>query len=332
MPTSSGTHDLLPTDTEWFLSGRSALTGVLEDAMRSKRIRTAALPSWCCESMAAPFLAKGIEVSFYPVSYVNNHLTQDLSDYVGSDLLLVMGYFGMSDAPEVPCDYGGVVVEDVTHSLLCKTWNSRADYRFGSLRKWCGCLTGGFAWNTKQRMYVAKAEVNEHYVGLRTDAMAAKASYIRGDSDDKGYLGVFAEAEEWLDHNVDAMAAHLDDVKAAMHLDVTGMRNARRSNAMLLMEQLRGSDYIGFVFSELRDDDCPLFVPVIVKERDSLRRYLIANAVYCPVHWPSFGPRSLGQAELLLYEHGLSLVCDQRYSAADMTRVIELVKEWHETN
>lgn len=328
VPTCLETHELFPAKAEWFVSGRSALTGVLEDAMRSKSIRSAALPSWCCESMAIPFHAKNIEVQYYPVSYRNGTLSQDIAESLGCDLMLIMGYFGMSDAPEVPSEYKGVVVEDITHSLFNVMCNNRVDYRFGSLRKWCGLATGGFAWNANQQMYVSKASVNERYVGMRRRAMRAKAAYICNSSTDKGYLSVFSCAEKWLDGHVQAMAADQDDIKAAVHLDVVNIREARQRNARLLLDELKAINGINLLFSDLREDDCPLFIPVIVEERDSLREYLIANEVYCPVHWPAFGLRSLDGLESAFYKHGLSLVCDQRYDYEDMIRIVELVKQW----
>ena len=73
-------------------------------------------------------------------------------------------------------------------------------------------------------------------------------------------------------------------------------------------------------------DDTPLFVPVLVNPtlRANLRRFLIQNQVYCPIHWPD--ARTGGGA--VLYASELSLLCDQRYTAEDIKLEMNLIKEF----
>lgn len=81
----------------------------------------------------------------------------------------------------------------------------------------------------------------------------------------------------------------------------------------------------------MSDNDVPLFVPILVKKgyRDSLRNYLIAHQIYCPVHWPvSEYHREVTKDGRIIYEEELSLVCDQRYSIADMKREIKTIKQF----
>ena len=74
----------------------------------------------------------------------------------------------------------------------------------------------------------------------------------------------------------------------------------------------------------------PLFVPVLVPEgrRDALRKHLIQNEIYCPVHWPLTEHHKIDQRSAAIYENELSLVCDQRYGAADMERIVKTVKNF----
>ena len=58
--------------------------------------------------------------------------------------------------------------------------------------------------------------------------------------------------------------------------------------------------------------------------RGELRSFLIQNQVYCPIHWPD--AQTGGGAAL--YAQELSLLCDQRYTAADMEREMQLIKEF----
>ena len=69
--------------------------------------------------------------------------------------------------------------------------------------------------------------------------------------------------------------------------------------------------------------DCPLFVPIVIakEKRNAIRKKLIDNQIYCPVHWPH--PNAECQSNL--YEMELSLVCDQRYNGDDMKRIVEVL-------
>ncbi len=58
------TH-LTDHDGVYCLSGRTAIDLILQDIMRKRGVKSAAMPAWCCDSMIAPFRARGIEVLFY---------------------------------------------------------------------------------------------------------------------------------------------------------------------------------------------------------------------------------------------------------------------------
>lgn len=282
--------------------------------------------------MTASLSAVGIEVTYYPVVYGGYRFEQNTSPAEDADLVLVMGFFGLSGAPSIPEAFDGIVVEDVTHSLFSLNRPTCADYYFGSLRKWGGFWTGGFAWKNSGMSLKTPLELaDEQYVMWRRQAMEQKANYITAGEGDKDYLRTFERAEEWLDKHVEVMQADKRDVQLAGRLDVDTLRATRRENASILLDGLRGIDGVTPVFPELRDGDCPLFVPVLVEGRDSLRRYLIERDVFCPVHWPVPEVQALSRKTSVFYERELSLVCDQRYGTDDMFRICDLVREWRRT-
>ena len=321
-PTTLKNNNIFPDNTNWFLAGRSALQAIIKEL---RGCRTVGMPSWCCDSMIKPFLDAGLDVNFYPV-YAEKGLIQEVQG--NCDALLVMDFFGYSAES---CDlkgYDGVVIRDVTHSIFSKTYND-ADYYFGSLRKWCGVWTGGFAWSTDGMALDTGEPYNKEYVALREEAMLQKDQYIRGVGCwDKGYLKLFGQAEEMLD-DIGIETAHEGDVLVANRLNVDMIREKRRSNASKLRDAF--TDIL--VFPEMSENDCPLFVPVLVPDnrRDELRRYLIDREIYCPVHWPVSEYHKLNDKTEEIYKNELSLVCDQRYSGADMDRMIDAIRAfWKE--
>jgi len=323
VPQTVAQTDLFPDNTAWFQSGRSALACILDELLVRHHIRSAALPSWCCDSMILPFLERRIDVQFYPV-YVDRDgmLVQDYRS-LQTDMTLVMEYFGYhSRTLSQPC---GVVIRDVTHSLLTDYNESPPDddtaYRFGSLRKWCGVYTGGFAWSKDPSAFPADAQpVDEQYISLRKAAMHQKKQYIDGASSDRSYLSVFAQAEERLDRS-DRHGADPRDIEAARHLDVPSVIKRRRENASILLNAVSSLA----IFPEIGETECPLFVPIRVPHgrRDALRAHLIEQKIFCPVHWPVSEYHSLTEQTADIYRQELSLVCDQRYTAQDMERFAE---------
>ena len=168
------------------------------------------------------------------------------------------------------------------------------------------------------------------YAFLRQRAKELKNSYINGYVDrkgntvtDKGYLKVFEAAEECLE-KVGIGPAEYRDMCMANDLDVEFIKTRRRENAKVLREAFHG----WLIFPEMKDTDCPMFVPILVPngKRDALRRYLISNEIYCPIHWSVSEYHRHDERTEKIYKNELSLVCDQRYTAEDMHKVVETIK------
>lgn len=316
IPLSSQENDLFPPHTAWYLSGRTALTAVLTDLCEKKSVRTAALPSWCCHTMIKPFLDAGLTVSFYPVYLEKGTLRQGFAQCASCDVTLVMDHFGYRRTAALP--QNTVVIYDATHSIFSGIPEG-ADYVFGSLRKWAGFPTGGYAYRTDGgSLPVANKADDARYTALRWQAMAEKYRYLIGETEEKHYLAMFAAAETMLEDGASGSAAE-EDIAAARHIDVHLLRKARRENAAVLLDYVRE----WAVFPELFPKDCPLFVPICVpaEKRGALRQFLIEREIYCPVHWPVSELHRLDAQTRELYDTELSLICDQRYGPEEMHRV-----------
>ena len=321
-PTIDQKNSLFPESTQWFLSGRSALQAIIKELGEA---RSVSLPSWCCDSMIKPFVDSGVEVRFYPVYWNEGRLIQEWS--FDCDVLFLIDYFGYTGAIPDLNGFKGRVIRDVTHSLFSASY-SDADFYFGSLRKWCGAWTGGYAWAKDGHRLHTEVANGRKYVSLREKAMHQKAEYISGQREDKGYLQIFDEAEELLE-SVGSFAAADRDIQIAKKLDIETVKNRRRANA----EILRSAFPDWLIFSEQSPNVVPMFVPVLIPggKRNELRRYLINNEIYCPIHWPVSNFHRLDGKEQFIYDNELSLVCDQRYKEEDMHRMVETIKAfWKE--
>lgn len=320
VPVIEKQNSLFPESTQWYLSGRSALQAIISELGEA---RSVSLPSWCCDSMIKPFVEVGYAVHFYPVVVENGELVQEVK--TDTDVLVLMDYFGYSTPSPDLNSYIGVVIRDVTHSLFSSSYFD-ADYYFGSLRKWCGVWTGGYAW-LKDGRRIETGIPSSGYSSLRFRAMEMKKAYIEEGQGDKEYLKVFDEAEACLE-NVGVASGAERDIELAQHLNVEVIKARRRANASVLRTAL--SDWL--IFPTLAPTDAPMFVPVLVPDgkRDALRHYLIQNEIYCPVHWPVSEYHKLDERTVHIYQNELSLVCDQRYTEEDMNRMLVVIKQFME--
>lgn len=323
VPVSNIQANSFPESTKWFISGTSALKYILEDIEAEKNIKTASLPSWCCSCMITPFLEKKYSVRFYDVFYdKETGLSVDYTTTPECDVTLVLSYFGFNDLHIVGRP-SGIIIRDVTHSLFSKPVYDDAVYYFGSTRKWMGIWTGGFGykkteWATNIKLSPASIE----YVNMRKKAMLQKQEYLAGYREDKGYLSIFEKAEDFLDQcGIEGPADR--DVELMPFIDVPNVVRQRRSNAGVLISAFNSFS----IFPEIKQDDCPMFVPILVDEniRDKLRSYLISKKIYCPIHWNISEYHRLNSKTEKIYKKEISLVCDQRYGIADMRRIIEEV-------
>lgn len=317
VPTKGQQNYVFPDCTQWYLSGRSALQAIIAELGAA---RSVSMPSWCCDSMIKPFADAGMKIRFYPV-YARGRIVQEVD--FDCDVLFLMDYFGYSSQQPDLSDWHGVIIRDVTHSVFSETYRD-ADYYFGSLRKWCGVWTGGYSW-TRDGHQLSMENTGDHgYTQLRENAMRLKEQYINGQGTaGKEYLQVFSEAENSLKWTAIAPAAERDIV-LAQKIDVQFIKARRQANAKVLRDAF--PDWL--IFPEMKETDCPLFVPVLVPkgQRNELRQHLIRQEIYCPVHWPVREYDELDVRTRHIYENELSLVCDQRYTEEDMNRMVKAIK------
>lgn len=322
VPVLDNTKSIFPDNTVWYLSGRCALRAIIKDIKQRIDFKRVALPSWCCDSMITPFLDEGVQAEFYSVYFKNGELKRDFSNITCCDAILLMDYFGFKR--DFNINFNGIVINDVTHSIFCGEFEE-ADYTFGSLRKWAGFYTGGFAFSNKYSLCNRVAVTDSEFIEMRKKAMDEKKTYIFGNCDSKEYLSKFAVAENILEAYSCGKADN-EDILKANSLDIEFIRKKRRENASIILREFSSLS----IFSEIKEGDCPLFVPLLVPsgKRDELRKYLIEKKIYCPIHWPVSEFHSLNSNTKSVYEQEISIICDQRYSVLDMEYICNCIKNF----
>ena len=318
---------LYGSDYVFTFSGRTAIETVIEDIGDIEKVY---FPSYCCQSMLEPFEKRGINIEYYSVE-MNNGLQLILNIPPDCDVLFLCNYFGFNtkySQAEIKKfkARGGVVIEDITHSLLSvKQHNADSDYLIASLRKWGALLSGGFcSKKTGEFRCKPKGIPDKEFLENKFNAMRLKAEYLKGLQKDKNeFLAMYMQSNRWVENNYSGL--YIDDYSAKIlnNWDIDRMRKTRINNAKVLYNGLDSVSGIQMIFPE-KHLDCPLFVPIVTckQKRGILREKLIEYKMYFPIHWPK--PNDKTSSEL--YDREISLVCDQRYNEEDMLRIVEVIK------
>lgn len=315
-------------------SGRDALR-LVAHALRSSGVDAVLMPCYCCECMEWPFSDEGMRVVYYCVA---EGLRVDLDDVAEKAAvnrgaaLLYMHYFGVPSIEE--CDlaelkeaYSLRVIRDVTHDMLDYDFGEGAavdDFAVSSLRKWAGLPEGGLAFSAATSLPSAPI-ADDGYEASRREAMAAKRRYL--ETADSGlkpvYLEELARCNELLDRLRTTSGMGGESRILGGGVDWRRAAEARRANSSYLA---RGLEALGVPHYH-RPGSAPLWVPFVPGcNRDELQRALSGFGLYCPYLWPT--PESARGCSPYIDDFVgsmLCLPCDQRYDAADTSRMLEIL-------
>lgn len=334
---NSGAHTSLKNDIDnifsylrsynmiFYDSGRSALRSLLEN-IDSGRVL---LPDYICESVRNCF-PKSM-VTYY---HIDKELHIDWDDLIekcksGIDILYLHyfnGYIGkeydFKRLIDLKKERNFTIIEDTTHSFLSLK-HTVGDYCICSLRKWFPVPDGGVLYSEKT-LNLKKYTANSWHEIKRT-AMENKGLYLQGRKVQKEeFLSTFVATEELLDLQTEPFAISEKSYETLKYIDINKISEVRCKNYSVLTESIKEIKQVAMGGM----GQVPLFYTVSIKDRDLLRKYLIANHIYCPVHWPLYD--ELEKRENSVYNNAreLSIPIDQRYDNTDMEYIITVIAKY----
>lgn len=325
-------------DYVWLSTGRSAIQYVINSIEERKPgiKRVAVLPSFTCDTVFEPFLKSGYEVYYYPIeknlTATSDVILETVLKYDAS-IVLFHRYFGFDTLDgqvdrmsRVLRELGKYSIEDCTQCLYSGIHRADSDYTVGSIRKWTGTPDGGFAV-CREGLFSNKPMHSDTVLEVaKVKASYAKYKYLFDHEGDKNeMLGLYRSAEDILDNQDRIYAISQMSIKVQANLDIGELKRKRRENFAYLSNNLKGLAEPVFTLGQW---NVPLYFPILVKERSSLQKHLVQNAIYAPVVWPKDGiqPQQCESAENA-YEHLLCIPIDQRYDLDDMERIVSVMKE-----
>lgn len=325
-----GIFDLLKGyNYQLFESGREGFEII--NQISNKKIL---FPSYACNSMFQ-FLKKE-NLVFYNVDSdfnidikdIENKLTEDI------EILIFINYFGKLQDKKI-LSYlsslkmkGIVIIEDTTHSFFTNICTV-GDYCIASLRKWFCIPNGGILYSKREFL---KLEVTKNIIfsAKREKAFLLKENYsLRGNISKKIFLDLFNETEEILDKNKKINDISNISFKVLKEVDIKNLIKKRKENYKYLSKKLKSISKIKICKVNTKKE-VPLFLVIRLdkKERNSFRKYLTKNRIYCPIHWPLINELNEKFEVKNFIENIISIPIDQRYSNKDMKYIYKKILKY----
>lgn len=311
-------------DYKLLMSGRTAISFILDNIEDMKKI--VYMPNYCCKSMLQPFLDNNYKIVYYNCDVINNKY--DIDSNFNCSIFFAMSYFGydisnMDTYIELFNKKNIIVIEDITHRLLSdKNHSEYSTFLIASLRKWFPILSGGIAINmhTNFKTNTDNYKINKKFINTKKQAMNLKREYMCGSLENKDYfLELFNKSNHMIE-DYKNMKIDEESIKILKKISIKDVKEKRIENCKLIEQKLKNNKHIKLLY-KYKNGDCPLFVPIIINNRNYARKKMIENNIYLPVHWPNDGLNND------IYNVELSLIIDQRYSKNDIEKYIDKLIE-----
>lgn len=319
-------------DNKFLLSGRTAIYYVLKNILLENTVQKVYFPSYSCKSMTQAFEDLGIEIEYYDV-YYNNGLKYNINLDEECDIFFAMNYFGYSSTNMESYiknfkEKGKIIIEDITHSILSeKRYSEYSDYLIGSLRKWFPIASGAVAVNMNSNFLLEPKKIsNENMIRIKQEAMQDKKDYIENtDVVEKDvFLEKYSKSNKILETDYQNYSIDDESLKILRGINLEEIIKIRNENVKVIYDKLEKNIDVRFLINDFNKKDVLLFVPVMIEKtkRDSLRKYLIENEIYLPIHWP------VSEKMNNIIDNELSLICDQRYNKNQIAEYIDKMTHW----
>jgi dTDP-4-amino-4,6-dideoxygalactose transaminase len=286
------------------------------------------MPSYLCGAMLQPVEVAHTRTKFYEVNYdLAVPSWEWIKDVKHGDIVIVIDYFGFPADHSVvhhAKEKGAWILEDACQALLTEDVGRLSDFVILSPRKFLGVPEGGILHlNRRTGFDGASLEPPPAEWWLKT----LNANIMRREFDlyggDRRWFTLFQETER------DSPIGHYSMSELSKTLlqhafDYLAIALRRIDNYRVLNVEL--TDLA--LFPRLPSKVVPLGFPIRLKNRDQVRQQLFEHDIYPLVHWPIRGivPEEFRGSHRLAAEI-MTLPCDQRYDADDMTRMAKLVVE-----
>lgn len=312
--------------------GQSSLEFILQD-IHLKEHEFILMPSYLCPTILYKFTKKDINVVFYEINEdlsINLNNVKELIERFNVKALFFIDYFGFYHKEETLTYFktlkenGIILIEDAVQMLWFNKLNKFiGDYVFNSYRKFFPCDGSMVLCPNPIKYSILK---DEYYI-LMAEARTKKTEYIKSNiGAEEDFLNKFSEAEEWYYKRETINAMDIESRNYLDHVDYPMVSKQRLNNYVYLYDKLKNIKEAKILFNKDRlKDNVPLTMPLLINNRDFVRKELRKYNIYCPIHWDitqeSFAQKFIKSQEVS--KSILSIPIDWRYDEKDMDCFLE---------
>lgn len=298
-------------------SGRSSLRWIIHSMdLKGKRIM---LPDFLCQVIVDVIKEFNIDIVFYKI---NADLSYNFSDKIGTvDAVYIIRFFGDDSASFVKAistTKSKLIIDDVFGtdppiSILSNHW-----YYFNSLRKISYIADYSQVASNKPLADINKKNLTD-FSEKKYLAKNEKYEFINGLSVDESYLSKSQAAETLIDASKDIYRPSETSLYyvTKFYQSIKEETSVRVSNLNMAKETLNNGSYLNI------NPLFPSFLPVILNNRDEVRKALFLDSIYLAIHWPVTEDSNNELSHKLL-----SIPLDSRYSADDIKLICDLVNKY----
>ena len=165
-------------------------------------------------------------------------------------------------------------------------------------------------------------------LAVKTDAFRHPDTVAASVSEDASRL--LWDAELLLRKVYDIYGSDSESVDIIEYYDFDALKRQRRENYRYMLEHCPKSDAYTIVFPYLDDATVPSHFTLYAADRGKFKEYLSQNGIHATSYWP-VGPyiNLEGHTDCAyIYDHVISIPCDQRYTTEDMAYICRVLKDF----
>lgn len=316
-----GEQELLSDDLHYGVtnSGRSSLRWAITSlGLSHKRIL---VPEFICQTVVDVLCELDVSFSFY-------HVNSDLSFFLESqslksvDAVYLVRYFGYQteSLDNALSDLTIPFIFDDVFGVINPVFENKYPWAyFNSFRK-VSAIAGYSQLISNRELATICFEDLPDFDQLKYKAKDFKAKYLADRLyDQASYLAPFDRAEKLLDESSPGIyrPSARSSILVNKFFRTLDNETLHRQNNLVLAKNLLPKHFYIDVVPEF-----PSFLPIVLQDRDAVRKKLRQYQVFLAIHWPR-----LSMTHNQLSDCLLSLPLDSRYTGSDIERVCNLIMQ-----
>lgn len=244
-------------------------------------------PSYLCPSILRPFKEKGVNFSFYKI---NDNLEIDIKDLESkinnnTKAVFFIHYFGFSPN-DTTLDFLKRIKEERNITLLqdvvpgfFSDYKLIGNYIFNSFRKFFP-IDGSVIITEKKLELQCKKDYPRYFFD-KMRGQFYRYLFIRFNVPVSGaFLNIFNSLKHSYYEGDDVCFNKFNRYILSKY-DINEIVRKRRENYNYLLHHL---NHIS-LFKDEVTSEVPIGFPIIIKNRDKIRKELIKKNIFCPIHW-----------------------------------------------